>query len=288
MLVMPDSGRSSQVIDAHHHLWRYNAEEYGWISPEMSFLQRNFSVADLLPSMRNAQVDGTVVVQARQSLEETRWLLAIAQESPEVRGVVGWAPLASGDVRQTLLSFRDFPKLKGLRHVVQDEPDPNFLLREDFNRGIASLLDAGLAYDILVRSDQLAAARSFAAQHPQQRFVLDHLAKPRVKAHLEPWRTDLLRLAELPNVYAKLSGLVTEADWKHWTAEDLWPYLDTALKAFGAERLIAGSDWPVCLLASSYERWWSTLHAWIDRAAPAAKAEIMGATASQVYRVREL
>ena len=279
------------IIDAHHHLWRYDQVEYSWITPELAVLQQDYLLPELDRAVMLSGVTGTVVVQARQTLAESEWLLALAGQTSTIQGVVGWAPLTSPTLRQSLASLRGCGKLKGLRHVIQDEPDDRFILRPDFNAGIASLLDTGLVYDILIHERHLPQAAAFVGQHPGQVFVLDHLAKPGVReaspTRREAWYADLCRLAEHPNVYCKLSGLVTEADWQHWTDAEVLPYLDCALKAFGPDRLMAGSDWPVCLLASSYARWWSLLDAWATSQGPATRAAIMGATATSVYRLGE-
>ena len=266
------------VIDAHHHLWRYTPGEYGWISPEMQVLRRNFLPADLIPAMQEAGTfgeDGTI-----------QGLLELAAATPTMLGVVGWAPLTSPDLPQVLRGFAGKEKLKGLRHVIQDEPDDNYILRADFNVGVAQLADAGLAYDILIHARHLPQASEFVSRHPRQSFILDHCAKPDVRAgRLDPWRDNLDRLAEHPNVCCKLSGLVTEADWAAWTEEEITPVLDHALGAFGAERLMAGSDWPVCLLASSYKRWWQTLFGWAGSLAPEQQALVLGGNARRVYRL---
>jgi L-fuconolactonase len=275
-----------EMIDAHHHLWHYTAEEYGWISPGMKVLRRDFLAEDLAAEMHASGVAGSVVVQARQTLEETEWLLGIAGRAPHILGVVGWAPVAGDGFADVLRSLSTESKLKGLRHVVQDEPDDNFILREDFNRGIDRLLDTGLVYDILIHERHLPQAAIFAGRHPQQIFVLDHLAKPLVRDKaMQPWKDNLHRLAQHQNVYCKLSGLVTEAGWNAWTLEELAPYLDAALEAFGPARLMAGSDWPVCLLASSYARWWQALHKWSASLGEAACAQIFSATARSVYQL---
>jgi L-fuconolactonase len=276
----------AEMIDAHHHLWRYDPREYGWIAPDMEVLQRDFLAEDLEHEARMAGIDGTIVVQARQTLTETEWLLDLAEEAECIRGVVGWLPLADAGVPALLRRYREHGKLKGLRHLVQDEPDDRFLLRADFNRGIEALSEIGLAYDILVHERHLPQTCAFVQLHPSQVFVLDHLAKPRIRAKsMQAWRDGLARLAECGNVYCKLSGLVTEADWENWKLDDLQPYLDAALRLFGAERLMAGSDWPVCLLASSYKRWWSALHEWCRCLTPAQRDCILGATARRAYRL---
>ena len=274
------------IIDAHHHLWNYSPEDYGWIGTDMQALQRDFLPADLASEMVAANVSGSIVVQARQTVAETRWLLDVAAENPSIKGVVGWLPIAQGDVPGQLSALGSPAKLRGLRHVIQDEPDDDFILREDFNRGIASLLPTGLVYDILIHERHLPQAVRFVANHPQQVFVLDHLAKPKIaSAELEPWRSNLFALAAHPNVTCKLSGLVTEADWTTWTLDGLRPYLDAALAAFGPDRLMAGSDWPVSLLASSYARWWQTVREWVSVLPAAEQVLILGGNAQRVYRV---
>jgi L-fuconolactonase len=274
----------AEMIDSHHHLWRYTREDYGWIGTNMQVLQRDFLPEDLAREMAGAGVDGAVAVQARQTVEETRWLLECAERSSVIRGVVGWLPIIEGDLPSQLASLGSAAKLKGLRHVIQDEADDDFILRDDFNRGIGSLLGTGLVYDILIHERHLPQAARFVALHPQQSFVLDHLAKPKIAAgEIEPWRTNLFALAAHPNVACKLSGLVTEANWNSWTLDDLRPYLDAALDAFGPERLMAGSDWPVCLLASGYSRWWETLREWMNGFEVRHQEMILGETARRVY-----
>ncbi|WP_263375665.1 amidohydrolase family protein [Granulicella aggregans] len=275
-----------EIIDSHHHLWRYTTEDYGWIGPQMQVLKRDFLPEDLSREMAAAQVHGSVAVQARQTIEETRWLLDLAAQNPALRGVVGWLPIVHGDLPLQLSDLGDIANLKGLRHVIQDEPDENFILRDDFNVGIASLLGTGLVYDILIHERHLPQAAIFVSQHPKQAFVLDHLAKPKIAAaEIEPWRSNLFALAAHPNVFCKLSGLVTEADWERWTLADLRPYLDAAIVAFGPERLMAGSDWPVCLLASGYTRWWETLRGWMKDFDVQHQEAILGQTAQRVYRL---
>ncbi|HEY5381641.1 MAG TPA: amidohydrolase family protein [Acidobacteriaceae bacterium] len=276
----------AEVIDAHHHLWRYSPEEYGWITEEMGVLRRDFLAADLEKEMCAARVNGAIAVQARQSLEETRWLLEVAAQHESIRGVVGWLPLRSAGLASIVREFRDCSLLKGVRHVIQDEPDDDFMLREDFNAGVALLEETGLVYELLIHERHLSRAIEFVRRHPKQVFVLDHIAKPRIREGIvQPWREHLLRLAECGNVSCKLSGLVTEADWGAWTPDSLRPYMDTALEAFGAERLMAGSDWPVCLLAGGYERWWRTLREWLRGVSADDSARILGENAKRVYRL---
>jgi L-fuconolactonase len=273
----------AEWIDAHHHLWRYNRAEFDWIDDSMQALQRDYLVSDLVHETTRAGVDGTVVVQARQTLEETYWLLDCADQTQEILGVVGWVPLDGDDLPKVLRQLLTRPLFKGVRHVVQGEPD-NFLLGDAFNRGISALLDAGLAYDLLIQEHQLREAKAFVGRHPQQRFVIDHVAKPKITARqMEPWRSNLLRLADCTNVSCKVSGMVTEADWAMWTAADVEPFLEVALDAFGPGRLIAGSDWPVCLVASSYKRWWSTLFEWAQKLSPFDREALFGGNARKFY-----
>jgi L-fuconolactonase len=274
----------TERIDAHHHLWRYDPAEYGWIDGSMDVLKRNFLPNDLEQEIGKVGIDGTVAVQARQTLEETQWLLSQTREAHFIRGVVGWAPIASASFPEELEGFRNEPKLKGLRHVIQDENDPQFMSGADFNRGIRELTASGLVYDILVFERQLGVAIPFVDRHPDQIFVLDHVAKPRIGARiLDPWRSQIAELARRKNVYCKLSGMVTEANWQTWRVEDLRPYFDVVLGAFGPERLMYGSDWPVCLLAASYGKWFATVSTLIERLSTAEKEMILGGTATKVY-----
>jgi L-fuconolactonase len=274
------------IIDAHHHLWRYSPKDYGWITPDMEVLQRNFLVADLESEMRTAGVEGSIAVQARQSLKETQWLLDLADGSTSILGVVGWVPLVESNLAAVLKKLEGRDKLKGVRHVIQDEPDDDFILRRDFNDGVAALRSMDLVYDILIHERHLPQTILFVKQHPAQVFVLDHIAKPHIReGAIEPWKENLKRLAQNENVFCKLSGMVTEADWATWTLDGLRPYLDAALNAFGAERLMAGSDWPVCILASTYKQWWSALHEWCSGLSQAQAEQILGGTARRAYKL---
>jgi len=240
-------------IDAHQHFWRYNREEYGWIDDPMASLRRNFLPGDLKPELEGIGFSASVAVQARQTLVETEWLLELAASNPFIAGVVGWVDLTAPDVNSLLKQLTANPKLLGVRHVVQSEPDDRFLLRPEFLRGVGELEQYDLTYDILIYPRHLPVAAEFVQQFPRQRFVLDHLSKPFIKsATLQPWCSDLRRLARFPNVYCKLSGLVTEADWQNWKPQDITPFLDVTMDSFGPDRLMIGSDWPVCTVAGSY------------------------------------
>ena len=240
-------------IDTHQHFWKYSKEQYPWIAEGMEILAQDRLPADLAPLLEANGIDGTIAVQARQVVEETESLLAMAEEYDFIRGVVGWVDLRSPDVEAQLELFGDRTKLVGVRHVVQDEPDEKFVLREDFMRGIGKLKAYDLVYDILIFPHQLPAAIELVKRFPDQVFILDHIAKPYIKdKKMSPWDSDIKKLASFENVSCKLSGMVTEADRYNWTVEDIRPYMEVVLEAFGAERLTIGSDWPVCTLAGQY------------------------------------
>ncbi len=275
---------SVRKIDAHHHLWHYTLEEYGWISEEMKPLQRDFLPEDLRNAMHSAHVTAAIAVQARQTIEETEWLLACADRTPEIAAVVGWLPLKADDL-SSLLDTVSAPHLAGLRHVVQAEPE-GFLDDPQFNRGVEQLLSRRLTYDVLIYERQLPEAIRFVDRHPLQPFVLDHAAKPRIAAgELEPWATHIHQLARRPNICCKLSGLVTEAQWNSWNLDTLRPYLDLCVEAFGTDRLLAGSDWPVCLVASSYADWWAVLEEYFAAFSANEREKIFGANAAAFYHL---
>ena len=272
------------VIDAHHHFWRYSPAEYGWISGDMALLRRDFLPPDLLAETLAAGVDGVVSVQARQTIEETRWLLELADANAFIRGVVGWVPLVSDEVRDDLERFAANPKLKAVRHVLQDEPDDDYVLGDAFNRGVGLLKGFGLRYDILIYARHLPQAIALVDRHPDQAFVLDHVAKPLIREGLlSPWREQMRELGRRVNVYCKLSGMVTEAHHAAWTPAQLEPYMDAALAAFGPRRLMFGSDWPVCLLASDYGRWAQTVRDFAQKLSPDEQPRVMGETAIEAY-----
>jgi len=273
-------------IDAHQHFWIYNPDEYGWIDDSMRSLRCDFLPDDLRPELERNQFDGSIAVQARQTLEETRWLLDLADRHASILGVVGWVDLCSPDVRSQLSALARNPKLIGIRHIVQAEPDDRFLMQPEFQRGIAALEEFDLAYDILIYARHLPVAAEFVERLPQQRFVLDHLAKPLIKTgEITSWAHGIRRLAAFPNVFCKLSGMVTEANWQRWNPEQMTPYLDVAFDAFGAERLMVGSDWPVCLVAASYARTVEVVKNYLARHAPAARDAVLGGNVQRFWRL---
>lgn len=273
-------------IDSHHHFWSYDPVAYDWIDDSMKVIRRDFLPEHLRTEILAADVDGVVSIQARQSLLETGWLLELASRHDFIKGVVGWVDLLSPKVSGELERFARDRKLKSVRHVVQGEPDEQFVLRNDFNRGISELQKFSLAYDILIFERHLPQTIRFVDAHPNQVFILDHLAKPRVRdALFEPWNRNLRELARRPNIYCKISGLVTEADYTAWTAAQLQPYWEAALEAFGPRRLMFGSDWPVCNVAGGYARWHQLVTGWVARLSPDEQASVLGGTAMEAYRL---
>ena len=276
---MPD-----EFIDAHHHLWRYSQEQYPWMLAGMEGIRRDFLIPELQSATHEAGINGTVAVQARQTIEETKWLLDLAGTNSLIRGVVGWVPLIHADVMTHLETFAGDAKLKGVRHVLHDEPDDFYMLRDGFNRGVSRLKDFDLRYDILIFERHLSQTIQFVDRHPNQLFVVDHIAKPCIKNQLlSPWQELILELAKRENVYCKLSGMVTEADWNHWTESDLRPYFDIVLTAFGPKRLMFGSDWPVVLVACGYKRWADMVRSWISGLSATEQSSMMSGTAKRAY-----
>lgn len=272
-------------IDAHHHLWRYDPQELEWLQGALSPLRRDFTPADLKTELRSARVSGTVAVQARQAEHETRFLLDAASATPEMLGVIGWLPITSPRLSAMLETYADQPLLKGLRHIVQAELD-GFMDAPSFSRGVAVLTETGLTYDILIYERQLAEATRLVDRHPNQIFVLDHIAKPRiVTAEMEPWAAHIRTLAERPNVVCKLSGMVTEADPLRWSPAQLHPYFDVVLEAFTPARLVAGSDWPVLLAGCGYAHWWTLIKEWIAPLSHDEQQDILARTAARTYHL---
>lgn len=275
-------------IDAHQHFWKYTPAEYDWISDNMAALRRDFLPQELQPLLAGEGFAGSIAVQARQSLEETRWLLELAAHNDVVQGVVGWVNLRSSDLAAQLHQFAQNPKLVGVRHVVQDEPDDDFMLGSEFRRGIRRLRDYDLAYDILIYPQQLPAAIQLVRDFPEQRFVVDHIAKPRIaEGRIEPWNHNIRELAKSSNVFCKLSGMVTEARWHDWKPEDFRPYLDVVLDTFTPGRLMVGSDWPVCTVSASYSRTIELVRDYIGTLTSAEQDSILGENCARFYRIRE-
>jgi L-fuconolactonase len=273
-------------LDSHQHFWRYTPGAYPWIKGDGP-IGRDFLPADLAPLLTAAGIEGTIAVQARQSLEESRWLLDLAEDSSLIKGVVGWVDLRSREVARQLEEFANHPKFVGVRHVVQDEPDNDFMLGEAFRRGIAELKPFGLTYDLLVYPRQLPAAIRLVQQFPHQPFVLDHIAKPSIRDRcLDPWREQIRALASLPNCSCKVSGMITEADWGSWKPADFTPYLETVAEAFGIDRLMYGSDWPVCLLAGEYAKVYALAAQFAGQFSEADQAKFFGGNAAKFYCAR--
>jgi L-fuconolactonase len=278
------------TVDAHHHFWDPATADYPWLTDDLAPIRRAFGPADLAPLLRESRIDLTVLVQTRSSRDETREFLSTAAAHPFIAGVVGWIDLTRAPIRDDLASLRASPggdRLVGIRHQVHDEPDPAWLAQADVRRGLGEVASAGLVYDLLVRARELPAAIDAAVALPELRFVLDHAAKPAIVSHVrEPWTQLIRRLAGLANVSCKLSGLVTEADWAKWQPDELRPYVETVLEAFGPSRLMFGSDWPVCLLAASYERVVDTARELTAELTATEQARVFGGTAIETYGLR--
>ncbi|WP_037972737.1 amidohydrolase family protein [Streptomyces sp. NRRL WC-3742] len=279
-------------VDAHHHLWDLTRRPQTWLdAPELAPVRQDFGPADLAPHARAAGIDRTVLVQVLPDADETGEFLALAAAEPLIAGVVGWTDLTAPGIADTLAELRRGPggdRLVGIRHLVQGEPDPAWLARPDVRRGLRAVGDAGLCYDLLVRPHQLPAAIDTVRALPGQPFVLDHLAKPPIaRGELEPWAALLCELAREPNVVCKLSGMVTEAAPDGWSVADLRPYADTVLDAFGPDRVMFGSDWPVCLVAASYEQVISTTEELTDSLESCERSHVFGGTAARTYGLGE-
>jgi len=270
-------------LDAHQHFWSYDAAQYPWIPPG-SPLHRSWLPDDLAALQQPLGFDGSIAVQARQVVGESDWLLGLADKHANVKGVVGWVDLRSDRVEADLARLAAHPKFVGVRHVVQEEPDDEFMLGKDFQRGISKLQGFGLTYDILIFPNQLEAAIRLAENFPLQPFVLDHIAKPPIKAGtIEPWKSQLRRLAQLPNVHCKVSGMLTEADHKSWQPEQFRPYLDAVFEAFGPSRLMYGSDWPVCLFAGNYEQAFRLVDDYVRHLTESERAGLFGGNCERFY-----
>jgi L-fuconolactonase len=275
----------SDRIDSHQHFWQHNPAEHVWMSDQMDILKQDYLPPDLAPLMKEAHIDGTVAVQARQNLQETEWLLTLAKTYDFIRGVVGWVNLRSPDVTAQLERYARHPRLVGVRHVVHDEPDDRFMLGDDFLRGLGELKGFDLTYDLLLFPKHLPLAVQVVQQFPDQPFVLDHIAKPLIKERvLEPWEQDIRALAAYENVFCKVSGMVTEAAWQSWHQADFVPYLDVVFDCFGVDRLMFGSDWPVCTLSGSYAQVLGIVTEYLSDFSEAEQANILGGNAARFYK----
>ena len=271
-------------LDSHQHFWKYDAGRHGWITEEMKLLKRDYMPPDLQAELKANGISGCVAVQAEQSEQETEFLLELAGKHDFIRGIVGWVDLQSPQISDRLRHFSQFRKLRGFRHILQSEGDDGFMLRPEFCRGIAALREFGFTYDILIYARQLPAALELVARFPEQPFVVDHIAKPPIRTGaLAPWAAQMRSLADHENVYCKLSGMITEADWGRWRPEDIHPYLNVVFDTFGPERLMFGSDWPVCLLAGKYQQVRGLIEGYVTRLSIHQQNSIFGLNAARFY-----
>lgn len=274
------------VIDSHQHFWIYEAEKHAWIDDDMKVIRKNFLPEDLKTVYQENNVDGCVAIQADQTLAETDFLLDLAKKNDFIKGIIGWVDLRADNIDEVLKQYSAFPKLKGFRHVVQGEADHNFMLRPDFLNGIAALEKYNFTYDILIFPHQLGAALELVRRFPNQKFVIDHIAKPYIKdGFYDGWASLMKAISEYPNIYCKLSGMTTEADYNNWTPEQIEPYMQLVLEAFGANRILFGSDWPVCLVAGNYTKTKELVTNFIAKLNSEEQAAIMGGNAVQFYNL---
>lgn len=274
-----------KIIDSHQHFWKYDPVNYSWINDDMQVIRRDFLPGDLAVVLNENKVEGCIVVQADQTEEETDWLIILASKNDFIQGIIGWVDLHSDKIEERLRHYLQFNKVKGFRHVLQGE-EPSFMLQKDFLNGISKLDEFGFAYDILIFPHHLEAALQLVEQFPQQRFVIDHVAKPYIKdGKIDEWKAGMAKLAQHPYVYCKISGMVTEADWHNWTAEQLKPYLDVVVESFGIDRLMFGSDWPVCLVASSYSKWLQTIQNYFESFSEEDQEKIFSGNAARFYNL---
>jgi len=275
----------SKIIDSHQHFWKYNAAEYPWMTGDLACCQRDLLPSDLEPLLDAGKIDGSIAVQARQVVAETDFLLELAAAHSRVLGVVGWVPLCQKNVAEDLERYASHKKVVGFRHVIQDEPDDDFILRSDFNAGVRELSRYPLCYDILIFEKHLPQTMQFVDQHPNLPMVVDHIAKPKIVpgAFSETWAKHMRELAKREQLTCKISGMATEVHGGLWDAEILRPYFDVVLEAFGPDRLMFGSDWPVCLMRTSHTRWVEVVRSWIAELSADEQNAIMGGTAERFY-----
>ena len=274
-------------LDAHQHFWEYNAQRDSWIDDSMSVLKSDYLPEQIEPLLKEKELEGCIAVQANQSEKETEFLLALAEAYSFIKAVVGWVDLCSENIEKRLEYYAQNPYLKGIRHIVQAEPE-NFVLKPEFQRGIGFLSQFNLVYDLLVYPSQLESGIELVSQFPDQKFVLDHCAKPQIKIQeIEKWARDIRRLAEEENVFCKVSGLATEADFKNWKPSDFLPYLEVVFDAFGEDRVLYGSDWPVCLLAASYEKVYQLIDDYTIEHSADARRKFFGDNAARIYNIKK-
>lgn len=273
-------------IDAHQHFWNYDPVKHGWINNNMSVLKRDFLPQHIAGLLQDNNIDGCVSIQADQSENETMFLLGLAEQYSFIKGVVGWIDLQSQDVEERLEKFSGYQGLKGFRHILQDEDNRSLMLTTAFKKGISCLNKYDYTFDLLVYPDQLTYTLELVKLFPGQKFVLDHLGKPSIKSgEIESWRKEIIALAELPNIHCKISGFVTEADWRDWNKDDFYPYFDVILKAFDIDRLLFGSDWPVCLLAAQYQEVYSIAEDYFASCSNEEKEKLFGNNAVAFYNL---
>ncbi|HZF65708.1 MAG TPA: amidohydrolase family protein [Chitinophagaceae bacterium] len=273
-------------VDAHQHFWQYHPVRDSWITEDMSVIRRDFMPEDLEPLLAANGLDGCVLVQTDQSDDHTDWLLTLAEKHDFIKAVVGWTDLQSPDVKEKLSAYKKHKKLKGFRHILQGEQQRSFMLRHEFKNGIRQLANFGFTYDILIYPDQLRYTELLVKEYPDQPFVIDHLAKPYIRSNkIDEWRKEINAVARYPNVSCKLSGMVTEADWKTWTKESFRPYLDVVVNAFGVDRLLFGSDWPVCLVAASYADVVGIIRDYFSAFSEQEQAKVFGSNAVNFYNI---
>ncbi|MDB5210362.1 MAG: amidohydrolase 2 [Sediminibacterium sp.] len=271
------------IVDSHQHFWKYDPVVHEWINGDMSVIRKDFLPEDLLHVFQQNNIEGCVAVQADQSEKETDFLIGLANTNPFIKAVVGWVDLRAENIKERLAHYKQYPVVKGFRHILQGE-DLSFMLQPDFLRGIAALQEFGFTYDVLIFPKHLSSAIELVKQFPEQPFVIDHMAKPFIKDGLiDDWKKGMRTLAQFPNVYCKISGMVTEAGWKNWKREDFTPYLDVVTESFGVNRLMYGSDWPVCLVAASYEKVLGLVKNYFSSFSPGEREAVFGGNASRFY-----
>jgi L-fuconolactonase len=275
------------IIDSHQHFWKYNPSRHNWINDNMSVIRKDFMPSDLKTIYVENNIDGCIAIQVDQTINETNFLLNLAKENTFIKGVVGWIELRAPNINEVLNHYSNFEQIKGFRHLVQGENDNKFLLRSEFLRGISYLEKYNYVYDILIFPNQLEMALEFVKKFPNNKFVIDHIAKPNIKDNLyREWAKLMSKISNYENVFCKMSGMITEADYKLWTPDQITPYMDLVLKSFGSKRILFGSDWPVCLVAGSYKKVKELVVNFIEKLSENEKANVMGKNAINLYNIK--